>query len=117
MISTFVLALTLFAVLDGDTVVLRGETIRIANIDVPETRQAKCDAELRLGLVAKRRLKQLLGSGAIFVHPGDPLDGRTHDRYGRLLATITVDGRDVGEILVAEGWRPWTGQRKPWCGG
>ncbi|PAP96113.1 thermonuclease family protein [Mesorhizobium wenxiniae] len=38
------------------------------------------------------------------------------DRYGRTLATIEVDGRDVGDILIGEGLaRPWTGKRRPWC--
>ncbi len=38
------------------------------------------------------------------------------DRYGRTLATVSVDGQDVGEILIAEGLaRPWTGHRQPWC--
>jgi endonuclease YncB( thermonuclease family) len=53
---------------------------------------------------------------AIVVHPGDPKDGRLKDRHGRLLATITVDGKDVGEIMIAEGLaRPWVGKRQPWC--
>ncbi|WP_353807019.1 hypothetical protein [Mesorhizobium sp.] len=29
---------------------------------------------------------------------------------------MKVDGRDVGEILIAEGVaRPWTGKRRSWC--
>ncbi|TPK15226.1 thermonuclease family protein [Mesorhizobium sp. B2-5-9] len=104
------------AVLDGDTVVLDGTHIRIANIDAPEIHHFHCDAELRLGLVAKRRMAELLDSGPVAIHPGDPRDGRLKDRYGRTLATIDVDGRDVGEIMVAEGLaRPWIGKRQPWC--
>lgn len=105
-----------FRVADGDTVTIEGERIRIANIDTPEIHHAKCDAERRLALVAKRRLQSLLGSGHIDIARGDPVDGRQRDRYGRTLATITVDGRDVGDILVDEGLaRQWTGHRAPWC--
>jgi endonuclease YncB( thermonuclease family) len=35
--------------IDGDTVEVDGETIRILNIDAPEIRHAQCDAERRLG--------------------------------------------------------------------
>ncbi|MER8427854.1 thermonuclease family protein [Mesorhizobium sp. M1403] len=103
-------------VLDGDTIVLDGTHIRVANIDAPEIHDYHCDAELRLGLVAKRRLVELLASGPVTVHPGDPKSGRLKDRYGRTLATIDVDGQDVGAILIGEGLaRPWTGKRRPWC--
>lgn len=103
-------------VLDGDTIVLGREHIRIANIDAPEIGHPKCDAELRLGEVARRRLTELLGQGKIAVHRGDPGTGRMKDRYGRTLATVSVDGRDVGRILVAEDLaRPWTGRRRSWC--
>lgn len=103
-------------VLDGDTIVLAGVHIRIANIDAPEIHHFHCDAELRLGLLAKRRLADLLNSGPVTVYPGDPQDGRLKDRYGRTLATIEVDGRDIGKIMISEGLaRHWTGKRQPWC--
>ncbi|MCF6112290.1 thermonuclease family protein [Mesorhizobium muleiense] len=102
--------------LDGDTIIADGTRIRIANIDAPEIHRFHCDAERRLGLVAKRRVAELLASGQVTVHPGDPDSGRLTDRYGRTLATIEVNGRDVGEILIAEGLaRPWNGKRRPWC--
>ena len=59
---------------------------------------------------------KLLTSGPVTVHPGDLDSGRLKDRYSRTLATIKVDGRDVGKIMIAEGLaRPWTGKRRPWC--
>lgn len=100
--------------IDGDTVVIDGETIRLANIDAPETGGAKCDAELRLGRVAKSRLEFLLSSGTISLIRGD--GSRMKDRYGRTLGRITIDGKDVGETLIAEELaRPWQGRRKSWC--
>lgn len=101
-------------VIDGDTVVIDGETIRILNIDTPEIRHAQCDAELRLGRVAKRRLEELLAGGEPVLTRGD--HGRVIDKYGRTLAAIVVNGDDVGGILVREGIaRRWTGKRQPWC--
>lgn len=73
-------------------------------------------AELRLGHVAAARLAALLGSGPVALQRGDPLDGRKTDRHGRTLATVSVDGKDVGQILIAEELaRPWAGKRQPWC--
>lgn len=104
------------SVTDGDTVTIRGERIRIANIDTPEIHRAQCDAERRLGQVAKRRLAELLGQGEIVIKRGDPLDGRQKDRHGRTLALISVNGRDVGRALIDEGLaRQWAGRREPWC--
>lgn len=103
-------------VIDGDTITAGHERIRIANIDAPEIGNPKCDAERRLGLVAKRRLAELLGEGDSIIKRGDPVTGRIKDRYGRTLATITVNGRDVGEVLVAELLaRRWDGKRRNWC--
>jgi endonuclease YncB( thermonuclease family) len=105
-----------FSVTDGDSLRIDGAAHRIANIDAPELRHAQCDAERRLAMVAKRRLTELLASGKIEVTVGDPQTGRTFDRFQRILATITVDGRDVGAILIEEGLaRPWDGRRHPWC--
>ena len=116
LLLTSVLLTSPIETIDGDTVEADGQRIRIANIDSPETRTAKCDAERRLGLVAKRRLAELLGGGDILLTPGDPQDGRVTDMHGRVLATLSVAGRDVGEILIEEGLaRPWAGRREPWC--
>jgi micrococcal nuclease len=108
------LLLALFVVVDGDTVRLGEERIRLVNIDAPEEHRAGCDAERRLGRLAKERLRNLLASGRAEIARGDR--GRTQDRYGRTLARVKVDGVDVGETLISEGYaRPWTGRRSSWC--
>ena len=103
--------------IDGDTIRIGRETIRIATINAPETgSRAKCKSERQLGEAAKRRLAELVASGSVEVARGDPASGRTIDRYGRALGTISVNGRDVGDVLVAEGLaREWTGRRRSWC--
>lgn len=117
MFCTVLLAASLaVSVVDGDTITVGGETIRIANIDAPETGRAKCDAERRLGKAAARRTADLVAAGVVVLHRGDPATGRKFDRYGRTLATVSVNGRDVGKVLVAEGLaRLWDGKRHPWC--
>lgn len=103
-------------VIDGDTITFRSERIRIANIDAPEIGHPQCDAERRLGLAARQRLAALLGSGQVDIEKGDPKSGRAQDRYGRTLATVYVEGVDVGSILIEEELaRPWRGKREPWC--
>lgn len=97
-------------VVDGDTLWLAGEKIRIEGIDAPETDQAKCPAERAQGEAAKRRLQSLLNSGPIDIQ-------RTGtDRYRRTLARVLVNGVDVGEVMVGEGLvRPYGAGRRPWC--
>ena len=112
---TLFLASTL-TVIDGDTIELNRQRIRIANIDAPELRHAQCDAERRLAIIARNRLSALLKSGQLVVKEGDPVDGRVRDRHGRTLATITIDGRDVGDILIAEELaRQWGRRRRSGC--
>nr|WP_295465153.1 thermonuclease family protein [Mesorhizobium sp.] len=112
----WMIVLAALTVTDGDSLRIDGRPHRIANIDAPELRHAQCDAERRLALVAKLRLAELLASGYMEVTVGDPETGRTFDKFNRILATITVDGKDVGAILIAEGLaRPWEGKRRSWC--
>lgn len=99
---------------DGDTVDIDGERIRIANIDTPEIGGAKCSTERRLGLQAKQRTAELMQGKPIRILRGD--HGRDVDRYGRTLARIEIGGKDLGEVLIGEGLaRKWTGKRRPWC--
>ena len=100
-------------VVDGDTVNLAGQLIRLVGFDTPETYRAECASERRLGDAASDKLRELLAgaSSAQLVY----LPNR--DRYGRDLARLMLDGRDVADIMVGEGFaRRYTGgQRQPWC--
>jgi micrococcal nuclease len=107
-------AVVAFIVVDGDTIKAPyGVTYRLLGFDTPETHFAKCDAERELGLVAKQRLEELLATSEVRV-----LESGKIDRYGRTLAKVTADGRDVGAILIGEGLaRPYFGKkRQSWCG-
>ncbi len=101
-------------VVDGDTFWLRGEKIRIADINAPETHAAACPEEAARGAAATRRLATLLNAGPFDLEAGP----RERDRYGRLLRVVTRNGRSLGDQLVAEGLaEPWQGRRGDWCGG
>lgn len=99
-------------VVDGDTIWLRGEKVRIADIDTPETHDFGCQSEKDLGDRATTRLLELLGTGSITLEPID----RDKDQYGRLLRLVLVNGESVGDTLVEEGLARWyEGGRRPWC--
>lgn len=101
-------------VVDGDTLRFRGSTIRLADIDAPETRSPRCAWEAELGRRAMHRLLELVNAGPFeVIRSGD----RDVDVYGRQLRRVERHGRSLGEVLVAEGLaRPWDGARRSWCG-
>jgi endonuclease YncB( thermonuclease family) len=101
-------------VTDGDTFRLTsGERIRIANIDAPEIHaaQAKCRLEIERGELASRQARALLDGKAVTFE-------RVGRSYNRTVARVSVDGRDLGETLIAMcAARPWLRHHlKPnWC--
>jgi endonuclease YncB( thermonuclease family) len=117
-------------VVDGDTIRARGVTlVRLVGFDAPETWRAKCPAERSLGTRATERLRQLVASGPLDLtevvcscRPGT--HGTKKCNHGRECGTLTVRGKDVGEILIAEGLaRPFVcgvtscPRQESWCSG
>lgn len=101
-------------VVDGDTLWLNGQKIRVADIDTPEISEPKCASELRRGNKATDRFIALINQGQFELHAWP---GRDTDQYGRKLRVIVRGGHSLGDILVSEGLaRTWTGRREPWCG-
>ena len=77
--------------MDGDTFRNGRERVRIIGYDAPEMSQSR-------GPAAKARLSQLLRSGTVtMVRHGK-------DKYGRTLALVYVNGKNVAEIMTAEGY-------------
>jgi len=105
-----VIVLALYVV-DGDTIRLDGERIRIVGLDAPETRLAKCESERSRGYAAKAALLKML--------KGQELDIKRQgiDRYGRTLAVVRVHGRNVAHEMIRAGHARayWGGRRKGWC--
>ena len=99
-------------VVDGDTIWLQGVNLRLESYDTPEPYNDICGgrAEIALAKRASALLLQLLNSGPFTV------DAHGSDRYGRTLATIRINGTDVGDILIAEGLaRRWPNGEEFWC--
>ncbi|ANL12010.1 MULTISPECIES: thermonuclease family protein [unclassified Rhizobium] len=100
-------------VIDGDTIVVQGEHIRLEGINAPELK-GKCREESVRALRSRSRLMQLLAAGTVEIER----DG--FDKYRRTLAFVAVDGVAVGDVLMKEGLaRKWvqqySGQQEPWC--
>lgn len=103
-------------VIDGDTLDYRGERIRIADINTPETSSPDCASEAALGAEATRRMEELIAAGPFTLSPA--ADGRDEDVYGRKLRIVARDGRSLGGALVEEGLaHEWRGFKQSWCGG
>ncbi len=87
-------------IIDGDTLEIDGTRIRLVGIDAPERHQtcgaAAAGAVWDCGVAAAARLTEL-GRGTVHC------SGNERDRYGRLLATCSVEGEDIGGRLVSEG--------------
>lgn len=99
-------------VVDGDTIWIGGQKVRVADIDAPETHDYRCPEEKSLGDRATQRLIQLMNSGPVTMQAVD----RDEDVYGRKLRIVMVDGTSVGDTLADEGLaRFYDGGRKPWC--
>lgn len=99
-------------VVDGDTIWLQGVNLRLESYDTPEPYTDICGAQAEIALArrASARLLELLNSNPFTVETG------SEDRYGRVLATIRIDGTDVGDILISEGLaRKWPNGPEFWC--
>ncbi len=105
-------------IIDGDTIAIDGEHVRLTGFDTPEVAHARCDAERELGQRATQRLEELVcrsGEASVEVVMSTRRLGPATERHGRALARIVVDGLDVGEILVAEGLARRSKPRRGWC--
>lgn len=87
-------------VTDGDTIHIGEDKIRLKGIDAPETEQtcSRSGRSYRCGDAARRALIDLVSGEIVRCRAA----GR--DRYRRILAYCTVNGRDIGARMVEEGW-------------
>ena len=88
-------------VIDGDTLHVRGERIRLFGIDAPELGQPWWDEggeEQDAGEVAKQALEGLIEGKRLAVKV------LREDQYQRAIAIVKVDGKDVARALVSQGW-------------
>lgn len=96
-------------VIDGDTIRLEGERIRLLAIDAPELFSPHCVAERQLAIHARDRL-----AGILSAEPWRVVRDGT-DRYGRTLAKLRLERGWAGTVLVREGLAVWWEDRRSWC--
>jgi micrococcal nuclease len=86
---------TVIRVVDGDTYqMLKGKrifTVRLLNIDAPETNQS-------FGEAAKDSVSKLILGKTVLV------DSLKLDRYNRVLASVTINSKALDSLMVSNGW-------------
>ena len=107
-------------VIDGDTYQIShagapdGEPVRARHFDTPEKGdRAQCRAEREKAQQASTFARRLLPRGAVVM-----LSDLGRDRYGRLLATVTLPaGTNIAAQMIGAGLaHPYGGGRKQgWC--
>jgi endonuclease YncB( thermonuclease family) len=87
-------------VIDGDTIAIGSQHIRLAGIDAPETDQLCLDSAAHrwaCGVAARDQLSKHIAGRTISCEP------HGEDRYGRILAVCSTDNHDVNSWMVREG--------------
>lgn len=89
------------SIIDGDTIDVAGQRIRIHGIDTPETRQT-CGLDgrdVRCGREATTAMRRLIAGNPVSCQERDV------DRYGRIVALcLNAEEQDMGRELVRRGW-------------
>ena len=88
------------AVVDGDTIEIAGQRIRLEGIDAPEAAQS-CNGGkagvLACGRAATRALSELIGQEDV------SCESAGTDKYGRMLGLCFLDGEDINRYMVESG--------------
>jgi endonuclease YncB( thermonuclease family) len=89
------------SVIDGDTIEIHGQRIRLHGIDAPESQQECTRSDgvtWRCGQQAALALSDRIGRSTVRCDPRD------RDRYGRIIAICFKDTEDLNRWMVASGW-------------
>jgi endonuclease YncB( thermonuclease family) len=88
------------SVIDGDTIDIHGQRIRLHGIDAPESRQTcVADGEVwRCGQQAALALFDFIGRSPVVCQE------QGKDRYGRIIGACSVRGEDVEAWMALNGW-------------
>ncbi|MBL4891707.1 MAG: thermonuclease family protein [Rhizobiaceae bacterium] len=87
-------------IIDGDSLRVDGEEVRLIGIDAPESKQfcVKHGKKWSCGREASRHLRQLVSRGEI------NCKGTGYDKYDRLLAKCSAGGVELNQMMVRDGW-------------
>jgi endonuclease YncB( thermonuclease family) len=88
------------SVIDGDTIEIHGQRIRLFGIDAVESRQrcTRGGQQWNCGKDSAFALADRIGRSAIDCR------GRERDRYGRLVAVCFKGSEDLNRWMVDQGW-------------
>jgi len=87
-------------VVDGDTIVINGDRIRLHGIDAPEQIQTCLVANIKwqCGFEATSALERLIADQEVYCA------GKKRDRYKRLIAVCHAGTLNLNRQMVSEGW-------------
>lgn len=87
-------------VVDGDSIVIGGERVRLAGIDAPELAQTcmRDGTGYACGRDARMALECLVAGGEVSCRHHE------RDRYGRVLGYCAAGGVDLNREMVRSGW-------------
>ena len=88
-------------VVDGDTLEVGGERVRLEGIDGPESAQTCQRGDGKswpCGKAAAKALERLVAGGKVIC------EDRGTDKYGRTLGVCNASGRDINAEMVREGF-------------
>jgi len=89
-------------VVDGDTIKVRGAsgemTIRLSGIDAPEEPRKKREAGQPFSQQATKHLAGLV------LNKNVEIKEYGHDRHGRILGVVSLDGKDINLEMVKAGY-------------
>jgi len=88
-------------VIDGDTIEIHGQRIRLYGIDAPESRQECTQPDgttWRCGQQAALALSDRIGRATVRCDPRD------RDRYGRIIAICFKGTENLNRWMVVNGW-------------
>ena len=89
------------SVIDGDTIEIRGERIRLDAIDAPESSQPCPDAagkQYRCGQKSAFALADMIGRSVVSCEP------KGRDRYKRVIAVCFKAETNLNAWMVVQGW-------------